>query len=67
MSCSTHTVPTSQSSDEDKSPAVTRGFQVALRTLHLMSTVPLPAAPCTTPDSHGRTVLGIAVVSLAPQ
>lgn len=54
MSYSTNTVPPSQSSDEDKSPLVTCGFQAVLRTLHLMSTVPLQAAPCTTPDTQRK-------------
>lgn len=58
MSYSTNTVPPSQSSDEDKPPLVTCGFQAVLRTLHLMSTVPLQAAPCTTPDTQGRMLLG---------
>lgn len=58
MSYSTNTVPPSQSSDEDRSPLVTCGFQAVLRTLHLMSTVPLQAAPCTTPDTQGRMLLG---------
>lgn len=58
MSYSSHTVPSSQSSDEDKSPVVTCEFQAVLRTLHLTSTVPLQAAPCTTPDSQGGMALG---------
>lgn len=36
MSYSSHTVPSSQSSDEDMSPVVTSEFQTVLRTLHLM-------------------------------
>lgn len=50
----THTVPSPQSSDKDKSPPVKCEFQAVLRTLQLTSTVPPQAAPCTTPDTQGR-------------